>query len=173
MRSIGKVLEELQARSNCVFKPGNLLPSVPEGLRLPRDVATFYSRFSEARLFEKPGDSRYRIVRPAEFVPIGQAILGRASCVPLQYSWFALADVLDGNYLAIDCDPDRLGYCYDAFHETIERLDYCKVIARSFTELMNRALEAGDEAWWLGERFETCGYADRLVGDSGDQSSSH
>jgi hypothetical protein len=27
---------------------------------------------------------------------------------------------------------------------------------------MNRAAEAADEAWWLSDRFETYGYADRL-----------
>ena len=70
----------------------------------------------------------------------------------------------DGNYFAIDCHPSRLGNCYDAFHETIDLLDYCKVIARSFTELMNRAAEDRDNAWWLDEKFKGYGYADKLAG---------
>ncbi len=74
----------------------------------------------------------------------------------------------DGNYIAIDCNPSRLGYCYDAFHETIDLLDHCKVIARSFTELMNRAAEAGDNACWLGDKFDTYGYANELGSHGAD-----
>jgi len=72
------------------------------------------------------------------------------------------AHVQDGNYIAIDCQPDRLGYCYDAFHETIDELSYCTIIALSFTELMNKAAEAGKTAWWLERGFDNYGCADQL-----------
>jgi hypothetical protein len=156
------ILNELQSREDCIFRPATGLPVLPDGLILPPDLAAFYSRFSEAKLFGNPADPRYHIQPPAEFVQIGMAILGEPTSQPLQQSWFALAHVLDGNYIAIDCHPSRLGYCYDAFHETIDDLNYCRVIARSFTELMNRAAAARDEAWWLGEGFEGYGYADKL-----------
>lgn len=95
-------------------------------------------------------------------MPIGYAIMGQPTSNLVQQSWFALAHVQDGNYIAIDCYPDRIGLCYDAFHETIDMLDYCKVIATSFTELLDRAAQAGDEAWWLTDSFATYGYADEL-----------
>jgi hypothetical protein len=162
MRSINDILNELHSRSDCVFRPATRLPSLPERLQLPPDVAEFYSRFSEARLFGDPLDPRYHILPPEEFAQIGMAIYGQPTSEPLQRSWFALAHVQDGNYIAIDCDPARLGYCYDAFHETIHLLAHCRIICRSFTELMSRAADAGDDAWWLGDRFETYGYADTL-----------
>jgi cell wall assembly regulator SMI1 len=114
-------------------------------------------------MFGPPSAPRYQILPPEGFVQIGIAIYGHPTHEPLQESWFALADVQDGNYIAIDCHPARLGLCYDAFHETIDDLDYCKIVSRSFTELMNRAADSGDEAWWLGDKFEMYGYADKLT----------
>jgi hypothetical protein len=162
MRSIDDIFDELQMRGDCVFRPAAGMPVLPDGLELPPDLAAFYLRFGGAKLFGDPADPRYQIPPPEEFVPIGIAIYGQPTSAPVQKSWFALAHVLDGNYIAIDCDPSRLGNCYDAFHETIEDLSYCNVIARSFTELMNRAVEARDHAWWLDETFEGYGYADKL-----------
>jgi hypothetical protein len=165
MRSLDDILNELAARGDCTFRAATRMPALPDGLQLPPDLATFYSHFSEARLFGDASDPRYHIPPPDEFLQIGIAIYGQPTSQPVQRSWFALAHVQDGNYIAIDCHPSRLGYCYDAFHETIDLLDYCKIIAHSFTEFMNRAIEAGDDAWWLSDRFETYGYADKL-GDS-------
>jgi hypothetical protein len=165
MRTLDDILNDLQSRDDCIFRLASGLPALPVGLHLPPDVAAFYSRFSEAKLFGGSSDPCYQIPAPEEFVQIGIAIHGQPTSAPVQRSWFALAHVQDGNYIAIHCSPSRLGYCYDAFHETIDLLDHCKVIAHSFTELMNRASEAGNEAWWLGDRFETYGYADKL-GDS-------
>lgn len=162
MRPLDDILNELQTRDDCNFRPATRLPALPDGLHLPPDLAAFYSRFSEAKLFGHPSDPRYHIPPPEKFVQIGIAIYGQPTSEPAQRSWFALAHVQDGNYIAIDCSQSWLGYCYDAFHETIDLLDYCEVIALSFTEFMNRAAKAGDEAWWLGDRFETYGYADKL-----------
>jgi len=163
LRSIHQILDELQARHDCHFQPATRLPELPDGLLLPDDLQAFYSRFSEARLFGNFYDPRYHIQRPEEFVQIGVAILGNESREPIQRSWYALAHVQDGNYIAIDCHPDRLGYCYDAFHETIHLLDYCQVIARSFTELVNRAAATGDDAWWLRNDLKMYGYADQFL----------
>lgn len=163
MRSLAEIMTELQARNDCLFGPGSELPTIGAGLVLPADLREFYSRFSEARLFGEKDDPRYRILPPGEFVQIGEAIYGQETSHPFQRSWYALAHVRDGNYIAIDCHPDRAGYCYDAFHETVDQLDYCGVIALSFTELMNRAAEAGDEAWWLGDRFRLYGNADAIA----------
>src|SRR4051794_14483425 len=128
MQSVDDILDELQERDDCIFRPATRLPALPDGLHLPPDLAAFYSRFSEAKLFGHPSDPRYHIPKPGEFVQIGIAIYGQPTAEPVQRSCFALAHVQDGNYIAIDCSMSRLGYCYDAFHETIDLPDYCKVI---------------------------------------------
>ncbi|HEY7119003.1 MAG TPA: SMI1/KNR4 family protein [Tepidisphaeraceae bacterium] len=165
LRSIDQILDELQTRDDCTFRPATRLPPLPDGLRLPEDLRAFYTRFGEARLFGDRSDPCYHILPPDEFEQIGAAIYGQPTSEPLQKSWYALAHVQDGNYIAIDCAPSRLGYCYDAFHETIDALDYCKIIARSFTELTNIAAANGDKAWWL-EDDVGYGYADQLAGPS-------
>jgi hypothetical protein len=162
MRPLSAILSELRARSDCTFQSATRLPDLPNGLTLPEDLKAFYQEFSEARLFGDPSDPEYTISKPEEFVQIGVAIMDELSSNPVQHSWYALAHVQDGNYIAIDCHPDRLGYCYDAFHETIDDLSYCTVIARSFTELMNAAISAGDSTWWLEEDFEGYGTAEEF-----------
>jgi hypothetical protein len=164
MRTFDDILNELQTRDDCVFRPATRLPALPHGLQVPPDLVAFYSRFSEAKLFGDPSDPRYHIPPPEEFVQIGIAIYGESTAEPVQQSWYALAHVQDGNYIAIDCHPSRLGYCYDAFRETINSLNYCQVIAHSFTELMDRAAESRDEAWWLNDKFEMYGYANQFGG---------
>jgi hypothetical protein len=168
MRPLHDVLDGLVARGDCTFGRSRGLPVLPEGLKLPADLAMFYARFGEARLFGRASDSGrisnplYHFLPPNAFVQIGLAIIGEETPEPLQRSWYALAHVQDGNYLAIDCYPRRLGYCYDAFHETVCDPSYCKVIARSFTELMNVAAEEENRAWWLTR--ERYGYANALGG---------
>ena len=76
MRSLDNILDELQSRPDCTFRPATQLPLLPDGLQLPSDLAAFYWRFSEGRLFGDPSDSRYHISRPEEFVQIGIAIYG-------------------------------------------------------------------------------------------------
>ena len=164
MRSLDDIFDELQSRDDCTFRPPTGLPKLPEGLRLPDDLSAFYARFSEARLFGHKSDPRYHILPPEEFAQIGIAICGEETSEPIQKSWYSLAHVQDGNYIAIDCGASRPGYCYDAFHETIRLLSYCKVIARTFTELMNIAILAGDDAWWIEDGFQGYGYADKLGG---------
>ncbi len=76
----------------------------------------------------------------------------------IEKTWYAVADVQDGNYIGIDLKPEKLGLCYDCFHETIGVPGYCKVIAQSFTELLEQFLKHGDSSWWLREQFT--GYGD-------------
>jgi hypothetical protein len=160
MKPLDQILDELQRRDDCDFASATRLPALPSGLLLPADLLTFYRRFGGGRMFGQPSDPRYRISSPEDFVEIGMAIYGEPMGRPPQDSWYSLADVQDGNYIAIDCHPARLGLCYDIFHETASDLGNCRIIARSFSEFLQRAALSGDDAWWLGDRFEMYGYAD-------------
>ena len=162
MTPLDEVLECLRLRDDCLFHPASCFPKIPTGLQLPADLTEFYRRYSEALLFcrrdmkLKLQDSRCHVLPPNQFVQIGKAILNEETTA-VQASWFSLADVQDGNYFAIDLAPSRLGRCYDCFHESFEPAD-CKIIALSFTELLNRFAEAGDDCWWLAEGFQGYGY---------------
>ena len=82
--------------------------------------------------------------------------------LPLAFlsAWYAVADVQDGNYLLIDLADDRLGVCYDGFHETYKTPGYMMIVAASFTELLTRLFEQGnDGSYWLADSFRASGDA--------------
>lgn len=159
MKHLEVIIAELQTRQDCRFRPATRLPQLPQELSLPVDLLSFYERFSEARLFDPEGnDPACHLLPPEEFVQISHAILGETTTSGIERTWYALAHVRDGNYLAIDLSPERHGLCYDCFHETYGMAGYCKVIALSFTELLNRVASASGRAFWLDEQFP--GYGD-------------
>src|SRR5436190_21183044 len=165
MVTLDDILTELQSREDCDFRSATRPPALPPDVRLPDDLAMFYSQFSEARLFG-PDDPRCHISAPADFVNIGLAVCSERTTDPVQEYWYALAHVRDGNYFAIDLHPSRLGRCYDVFHECfLDMPDECAIIALSFTELLQRTAAAGDNAWWLAG-FKGYGYGAELRSDS-------
>jgi antitoxin YokJ len=163
MKSIEELIRELEVRPDCHFYSPLGLPFVPPDLVLPHDLAVFYERYGEARLFGEKCDPRCHILPPEEFVQVGIDIWGEATTEGIERSWYGLAHVQDGNYFAIDLLPTRLGWCYDCFHETYREPGYCKGIARSLTELLTQVADAGDRAFWLDAEFRGCGdaYDDR------------
>ncbi|MDX1944353.1 MAG: SMI1/KNR4 family protein [Pirellulaceae bacterium] len=159
MKSFDEIIAVLQSRADCHFRPATSLPLVPSDLRLPPDVVSFYQRFGEGRLFTEDGDDPpCHLLPPDKFVQVGLAMLGEATTTGVERSWYALADVRDGNFLAIDLLPTQLGRVYDCFHETYGEPGYCNVIALSFTELLNRLADAEGQPYWLDEDFG--GYGD-------------
>ena len=79
--------------------------------------------------------------------------------------WFAIADVVDGNYVAIDLNHEHLGLCYDAFHETFAMPGYVNVIASSFTDMLERLLNhKEDSTYWIQDEFKPLGEAFALYG---------
>ena len=49
------------------------------------------------------------------------------------------------------------GCCYDVFHETFSDPYSARVVALSFTELVERLFVRG-RSYWFGEGFEAYGY---------------
>ncbi|MGC3970938.1 MAG: SMI1/KNR4 family protein [Pirellulales bacterium] len=159
MKTFEAVIAELRFRQDCRFESATTLPQIPVDFALPADLAQFYGQFSEARLFSDDGyDPRCHILPPQKFVQVGSAICGEPTELAPERSWYSLAHVRDGNFIGIDLSPTRLGWCYDCFHETYGEPGYCKVIARSFTELLNQLLISKNEAFWLSKDFR--GYGD-------------
>jgi hypothetical protein len=106
-----------------------------------------------------------RILGPDEIRRIDEAITGERFATGPFPSWFAIADVRDGNYIAIDLNPDHYGLCYDAFHETFAMPGYVDVIASSFSDLLWRLLShTEDSTYWLQDDFKPLGEAFALYG---------
>ena len=166
MPDITSLVAEIGSVPGCLLKPPAGLPTVPPGFFLPLDLQRFYELAGGGVIYEKrqcPGPTR--IVGPEEFVRIDVAIAGEIiSPGPFEY-WFAMADVSDGNFIAIDLHPGHCGMCYDCFHETFMWPGCVNIIARSFTDLLRRLLRHTDDSdYWTEEGFEPLGEAFKLYG---------
>ena len=166
MSEIHTLLDTIRQSADCNFNPPCGLPSLPNGLSLPSDLHEFYEIAGGAVLFSKrvcPG--RVRILGPEEVQRIDLAITGKQFATgPFEW-WFAIADVMDGNYIAIDLNPKQPGWCYDAFHETFAEPGYVNVIASSFSDLLRRLLNhKHDSSYWLQPDFKPLGEAFALYG---------
>lgn len=65
--------------------------------------------------------------------------------------------------ISVDCSPQRLGLCYDSFWDRHGVVGDCAVLARSFTELLQRLFEARGGYWyWL--RDDAPNYGDAYDG---------
>jgi hypothetical protein len=126
------------------------------GVRLPRDLATFYRAMNGARFFANDDDAPYAIVPLPKMRPLAR-VVGRADAAPP--TWYALCSIENGEWLAIDLAA-RGGPVMDCFHETLGPGGEAKIVARSFTELLQHVLASKGEPYWQ-RRFR--GYGNGLT----------
>jgi antitoxin YokJ len=132
------------------------------GFELPSDLKEFYRRFKTVKLFTYAGGWIYRFVPVSEMQITGLDIYGKYYKNDGPNSWFTICDVMDGNYIAIDLASKKNSQWnyIDCFHETYGILGECKVIAKSFEELLERCLHSGNKLYYLEIGFQ--GYGDAL-----------
>ena len=131
------------------------------GRQLPDDLKTFYRRYKTVKLFDSKYGATYRFVPVGEIHPTRIDIYGQDTDEWGPSTWLTICDVLDGNYIAIDIDSkeDKEYNYIDCFHETFAEPGKCKVVAKSFTELLGHALSGGGNiAYYLQNDF--AGYGD-------------
>lgn len=133
------------------------------GYQLPDDLKTFYRRYKSVKLFDSDFGATYRFAPISEIHPTRIDIYGKDTDEWGPSTWLSICDLLDGNYIAIDiASKDGDGYNYiDCFHETFAEPGESKVIAKSFTELLEHALHGRDDkVYYLEEGF--IGYGDGM-----------
>lgn len=165
MPEITSLIAQIRSTPGWLLSPPNGLPVVPSTLELPPDLRRFYEVAGGSVVYGQRKCSPARIVAPEEFQRVDLAISGEEIVPgPFEY-WFAIADVADGNYIAIDLHPDHQGLCYDCFHETFAIPGEVRIIADSFTDLLHRLLRHDeDSSFWLEESFQPLGEAFTLYG---------
>jgi GNAT superfamily N-acetyltransferase len=146
-------IQQLRKLKNTKFTPGTAATrkEIAEwerqtGLRLPRDHKQCLMTVGECRMhLYNPAQSHSYVVRLLplkEVVPVAEVIGGHVvECCPGCRSWYAVADLQDGNYVLLDLatvQGDSVKVL-DAFHETTP-FDMA-VIAESFTEFLAHAVE--------------------------------
>lgn len=137
------------------------------GYKLPEDLKEFYKRYKTVSLFAYNGGWRYRFVEINEIHMAGLDIFGEAYAqdkdfsIEVTYSWFSICDVMDGNYIGIDFLSEKNGQWnfIDCFHETYGIPGECTIIAKSFTELLEKCLQSNNKLYYLEKGFQDYGDA--------------
>jgi hypothetical protein len=156
--TIEDCISAIRQSSSCVLRRPCGLPRLPEGLSLPEDVRHFYEAAGGAVLF-KGAPYEFEIVSPDEFVRANPVIVLQPHEHDVSYNWFIIVQS-SPQYISIDLNPSRVGRCYDSFWDRHALRGTCPVIARSFTELLERLLSAkGEELFWLSTEFVSLGDA--------------
>ena len=145
----------------------NLIDTIEEnsGYQFPDDLKEFYRRYESVCLYSKE-DPLYRFLSVDELHTTRIDIYGEDSIDLGPDHWWSVCDVQDGNYISIDLKSfqDKEYNYIDAFHETFAEKGYSMIIAKSFTELLSKALMGGDsQVFFLQEGF--VGYGDAIEGD--------
>lgn len=74
--------------------------------------------------------------------------------------WYIIADLSNSDYIVIDLNPKRFGWCYKAFWDSYPEVGSMTIIAKSFTELLKRLTENNGDYWYfLQEGFNAYGDA--------------
>ena len=164
---VEEVLLQIRTTPDCRVDAPSGFPVIKPEHRLPEDVRAFY-HLCGGRSLAEHSSYPVSIVPPTQCVLAHPVILGedRARRVlqeqgkDISWSWYIVADSYDGNYLTMDLDPERLGRCYDSFHETHGLVGDTPIIALSFTELLTHLYEKRGSHWyWLQPDFVSFGDA--------------
>lgn len=133
--------------------------------KLPEDLEYYFSNYDGIKLFsDMPfgiiivGINDFRVTN--EVLYPEDDVIWEELEGDISENWYmiAKAEELD-QYISIDLDDDRMGYCYDSFLETHANPGFSLIIAKSFTELLERLFNSKGEFWfWNSEGFE--GYGD-------------
>ena len=161
MMNIREILQWSSLNQSCNVQPSQGLPVVGPNWRLPDDLKEFYSVCGGLDIAPR-NNWGWRIVEPNEFIRADQVVLPGYSpelyCLPNygpSEALFLMAVRGCGpDYISIDLAPERLGRCYDSYHDC-HATDRSCIVALSFTELVNRIIEGLDarESFWCSYHY--------------------
>jgi hypothetical protein len=159
-----EVLETIKNSLNCKLEKREFL--LKDNLELPSDLKYFYENYDSLELFfDKPYG--IRIVSLNEFTPINKKLYPEDDVIweeleeDISNEWYLIGESEQlGQYISIDLRKSHLGYCYDSYLETHATPDESMIIAKSFTELLEKLYSSNGDCWfWLDDDFESYGDA--------------
>lgn len=158
-----EILKKIEQDSNCRFVSNTDFTSE---LALPEDLNYFFSKYDSLEMFlDKPYG--IKIVSSSEFIPTSKRLYPEDDVIweelegDISNEWYLIAESEQINqYISIDMNKSRFGYCYDSFLETHATPGESQIIAKSFTELLEQLYSSKGENWfWLSENFDSYGDA--------------
>lgn len=166
MRAMLQLLNLIGRTPDCVVNPAQGLPTIDSNHVLPDDLIEFYklcggvSFFSSSAYYMEilPPD-RFVLANPVIFIGVGESEL-RASISDISWSWYIVGEGANRQFMTIDLSSERLGRCYDSFWDSHAMPGYSPIIAKSFTELLNKLFANRGRHWyWLQPEFRSIGDA--------------
>jgi hypothetical protein len=122
------------------------------GLTLPPDFKEFYMRCGRADLFE----SGCMILPLTEIQKASIVLLADESEDWCPGSWYAFCDMNDGDFAGLDLSSVQ-GNAVNVLDLNHDEIGRCTIIARSFTEFLERALRSSGRSYWLDKSFQDYG----------------
>ena len=165
MKNISECVADIQGRADC-----KLLPVRSQELNIdlsnaPEYVREFFRLCGGAVLNIGEG-AEIVIVSPRDFSEINRSLYPEGDVIweelegDVSQEWFLIAsDVGKGQYVSIDMNDDRLGWCYDSFLETHATPGDSTVIAKSFTEFLQNTMSSPQRFYWLCDTYVSYGDA--------------
>ena len=141
--SLTKIIDLIE-NSDCTTVPSAGLPNGP----IPNDLADFYQHYSSAVFYPQ---ARYSftiqspILERSDFVVMNEDLED-----PDSANWYVLVKCED-QIISIDLTPGpQFGYCYDSFWDSYPSADESTLIAKSFTELVEKIIKSGGKnLFWV------------------------
>lgn len=147
--NIKEILSELRNNNNFKIKPPCGYPKLKAGHVLPDDLKEFYDICGGIDCYTEDGGFPIEILSPNNFKQANVLLLGEEYDDDISSSWYVIVDAEDGNYITIDCNPNRIGKCYESFEYSHAIRGNCPIVALSFTELLNNVFKyKGDYFFW-------------------------
>ena len=159
MTELQRLLDQIQRTRDCKVVLPHGQPVLREGDRLPDDLAEFY-RLSGGVVFFELSMYPIRVVGAEELVRSNPEIVGTDCPDDISDSWYIVARGGREEAISIDCGVERVGRCYDSFWDCHGVAGDCRIVAQSFTELMQRLFDGRGRYWyWLTDEAPDYGDA--------------
>ena len=158
MEKINELILEIEKDENCTVSR-LLVPYKKIPYKVPNDLKFYLENYSSIVFFQNTYYS-IKIVGLTEFKRANKIIIGEDYNDDISHNWFIIADDNNSQYVTIDLSKDRLGYCYDSFWDRYGGVGEQTIIAKSFTELLERIYASKGNMWyWMREDFSSYGDA--------------
>ena len=163
---VEKIINRIKENKEC--KLINRKKRIDTNLRLPNDLKYFYEHYDSLEMFiDNPFGMR--IVPLKDLVVTNNQLYSKDDVIwdelegDISNKWYIIAEAEQlGQYVSIELGDKHFGYCYDSNHETHANPGYCQVIAKSFSEFLERLYECQGEGttwFWLEEDYPDYGDA--------------
>lgn len=159
MEKILEILKKIENFEDCIISKYDLSKVINIEYNLPDDLKYYLENYNDIILF-KSSDYSIKINGITNFIKANPIIIGEEIPDDRSFDWFIIAQDDNSQYITIDLSIERLGFCYDSFWDRHGLVGEQPIIAKSFTELLEKLFNSyGKSLYWLEDKFQSYGDA--------------